>query len=252
MMSDGFRERTFIYTRYSFDSFDVLGPFIRGKHNQQQQRLTGLWKRLQWRSTSKHADETICLANMLGIDPDPLLRLEMEDWEGRMTKFLQTANIVPVAILFQPPPRLSQRGFRWAPVSFLISFRNMRARPYAVIPGTATVLPDGQGLSVSRTDIQLNPCDDGLPLIGMDFLLRLVPEGENPSLIRVGYVGPGPDETTDREARNVDGSRNLSEPAIILGQNLHSETIVDGALVDICKDESRDHLQCNFIAWVGL
>jgi hypothetical protein len=59
------------------------------------------------------------------------------------------------------------------------------------------------------------------------------------------------DEITDRKATNIDGSRNLKRPAIIVWQKLYSTSLLDGVVVDIVETAVR-RIQCNFITWVGL
>jgi hypothetical protein len=58
----------------------------------------------------------------------------------------------------------------------------------------------------------------------------------------------------DRQATNVDGSRNLKKPAILLGWSLFSGLLVDGILIDLAATEGEEGscLKAHFIAWVGL
>ncbi|KAI9699925.1 MAG: hypothetical protein M1820_006987 [Bogoriella megaspora] len=68
------------------------------------------------RITSRRNDETICIATTLGLDPCPLLRVAPAD---RMIVLLKMFPCVPVNVLFSSGTRMTQKGFRWAPTSFL-------------------------------------------------------------------------------------------------------------------------------------
>ncbi len=84
---------------------------------------------IQFRSTSHHKNEMICLAAILGLDPAPLLDIPDEDHDRGMVELLQMVEPLLLVVLFQPPPLLSQRGFCWAPTSFLNGSRNISSEP---------------------------------------------------------------------------------------------------------------------------
>lgn len=70
---DGQKDERHLYTRYSF----LANTFFQSFHPQQQtfpipRRIIDMWKQLQWRGTSRQADEPVCLASIVGIlSPDP-------------------------------------------------------------------------------------------------------------------------------------------------------------------------------------
>ncbi|KAL3481689.1 hypothetical protein BJX99DRAFT_253216 [Aspergillus californicus] len=101
---------------------------------------------LSRRSTTRKSDETICLATLLDLDPQPLLRMITQKtektngtWEEkqaedqrvsdlRMAAFVRMVYGFSPDFIFSPYPRLPLRGFRWAPRTYIsfISFPNDR------------------------------------------------------------------------------------------------------------------------------
>jgi hypothetical protein len=80
------------------------------------QRVARLWNALQWRSTSRASDETICVASLFGLDLAEILRTPKEK---RMRKLLEMQQWFPPGIIFMNAERLDDEGFGWAPKSFL-------------------------------------------------------------------------------------------------------------------------------------
>ncbi|KAK4940583.1 hypothetical protein LTR10_019342 [Elasticomyces elasticus] len=80
------------------------------------QRVARLWNALQWRSTSRTSDETICVASLFKLDLSEILRTPVEK---RMTKLLEMQQWFPPGIIFMDAERLAEEGFGWAPKSFL-------------------------------------------------------------------------------------------------------------------------------------
>ena len=68
---------------------------------------------LQHRTTTKADDEPICLTTLMNIP--------LEQFGGRpsMDHILGVLEIVPQGLIFIAGPRMTTRGFRWAPRSFL-------------------------------------------------------------------------------------------------------------------------------------
>ena len=71
---------------------------------------------LRWRQTSKPDDETLAIAGILNIDSSILLKYEGEARKARFWALLQS---VPKGIIHLPGPKLSLKGFRWAPQTLL-------------------------------------------------------------------------------------------------------------------------------------
>lgn len=81
---------------------------------------------LQWRTTSRPADETLAIASLLGVDPARLI-----DWpsQERMVRLLRALRKLPREILFMPGAKLDVDGFRWAPASFMMAHGGGVGRP---------------------------------------------------------------------------------------------------------------------------
>lgn len=86
----------------------------------ESRRLTLLCEELQWRSTSKSADEAICMATLLGLDLAAILSVPDEE---KMPLLFMLRQSFPSDILFWQGNKTQKRGFRWAPDSFLSRHR---------------------------------------------------------------------------------------------------------------------------------
>jgi len=80
--------------------------------------LNSLTRALQRRSTSKFSDEPICLASILGLDIDQVVRAGNTS-EIRMCAFYKQLSNLPQHILFHRTECLQTDGYRWAPRSFM-------------------------------------------------------------------------------------------------------------------------------------
>lgn len=78
--------------------------------------ITRLWNACQFRSTSEHQDESMCLAILLGHDPAPIVDAAVDE---RWCLFLRTQKVFPKDLLFSKGPRVGRDGYRWAPSSFI-------------------------------------------------------------------------------------------------------------------------------------
>lgn len=243
----GLKDFQKFYIRHSFLARTFFGPYVRKTLVAGSQHFKNVWKTLQWRSTSRRKDETICLATILGLDPSPLLEIADEELDLRMIKLLQMAGPFPLNLLYQPPPRLSPRGFRWAPTSFLSSFRNTATNPFLVANGIAKLGPNDKGLAFNSPGLALLPSDSPFPVIGTSFTVRLLPN--NDEILRFAVLYP---HDEDQTATNVDGTQNLNRPAFVTTGLVNSENDA-GVLVDIEEvDEATRTIKANFIARVRL
>lgn len=113
------------------------------------------------RITSRPGDEAVCAATSLGYDPSPLLKLkpdqmtEQELLEKRMIEFLRIMPTIPIGILFSTGPRLRQKGFRWAPESFLAPHGGVRS----VMPSESRL---EDGTIYRRPMAHLHPKGEGI------------------------------------------------------------------------------------------
>ncbi|KAF9639164.1 hypothetical protein BFW01_g10061 [Lasiodiplodia theobromae] len=114
------------------------------------ERVAHVWSALQWRTTSRAADELICVAALLGLDLGPLVDAPPE---RRMDVFLELQQFFPPGIIFASGPRLEAPGRRWAPASFMASQGN----EYAVLDsGALPAYFDERGLFVEYPGLRLH------------------------------------------------------------------------------------------------
>lgn len=119
-------------------------------------RVRDIWTAVQWRSTSYEVDETICLANMLGLDLSPILtisRFDPEACENRMKAFILLQRHFPTESIFESSHRLDVKtrsnmiaeGFRWAPKSFVFH----TSRPEQLVRSSPLAHADTAGIHLS-------------------------------------------------------------------------------------------------------
>ena len=161
-----------LYTRFDQDAVAAFKPILEnhrdvkfsGKPGQAslpgpRVSLGSTLRSLQWRSTSRRGDETVCIATLLGLDPLPVLDIPEMEHSRRMIQLLQIVPEIPLGTIFQPPPQLGVEGFRWASPSFLASVRNTETLP-TLISGhevMAKLGPLGTGLVVKQPGLMMDP-----------------------------------------------------------------------------------------------
>lgn len=201
-----------------------------------------MWRQLQWRCSSHAADEAVCLATVLGLDPGPILEIAATALEQRIIRFLKQARLLPLVILYQPPPRLSHTGFRWAPNSFLNCFRELHTNPFRIIRGWGEVEPNGGGLLFARAGVKMQLISSHSPVLGTDFAVHLNAD----NFLQISYW-----YDHDRMATNVDGTRHLQSPAIIF---LSGPGDGEPAILVDCIEHGTaiEPTKANFIALVSV
>ena len=263
--SDGFRSFRDLYSAIEVDNraddrdlyyndeyHDFFSPFLsnlEGTPLGQGSRFELIWKLIHDRATSFQADEPVVLANAIGVNPESILAISRDDPDERMLRFWQSLAEIPILILFETPPQLTTRGFRWAPKTLLSCFRKVGTNPFSPNPGFGHIGPGGKGLQLKRPGFRLTSDQSRLPLIGDNFSLR-VASLDSSKMFCVRYWGPI-EAPWDGEACNVDGSRSLREPAIILKWEPFGVPGTDAVLVDLCQEnEDGNGLSCDYIASV--
>lgn len=89
--------------------------------------VAAVWKALQWRTTANPSHETLALATLLDIDTDDFVDpRDGSQTDGRMQKLLGYLSAcrpcpIPPGMIFLPGPRLLEKGYRWAPQTWLSS-----------------------------------------------------------------------------------------------------------------------------------
>ncbi|KAI4265408.1 MAG: hypothetical protein L6R38_009446 [Xanthoria sp. 2 TBL-2021] len=121
---------------WSFN-YTLRGPLmvqyqsLRGFRTQElgtAERIKYLMNALAFRATSVAADETVCLAALMGFNVQDILDVEDPNpdtpsklAEARMTKFWSLFDRVPAAIVKFDGPTLTADAYEWAPSSLLLS-----------------------------------------------------------------------------------------------------------------------------------
>jgi hypothetical protein len=82
--------------------------------------LRHVFNAVAWRSTSKPEDEVVCLAILLGVEPDSFLGT---DPKQHIPQLLLELEKIPISLLFVPGERHRAACFPWCPKSFLKSRR---------------------------------------------------------------------------------------------------------------------------------
>ena len=118
--------------------------------------LTSLWNALRWRTTSHEQHETLALAILLQIDTKPFddamisVSSDFQQDQGRLDRKMQmllseisrkAKDAIPAELIFLPGPKLSSRGFRWAPRTWLHACDHKLPRPLSSQQTKLT--PDG-------------------------------------------------------------------------------------------------------------
>ncbi|KAL8757991.1 MAG: hypothetical protein Q9184_004062 [Pyrenodesmia sp. 2 TL-2023] len=128
----------------------------------QSEFLALVWKATQWRSTAHPIHETLSLATLLNLDTD-FFANDVKPKEGtdeyqqecddRMVELLSrfaamSSCPIPPGMIFLPGPRLTKRGFGWAPRSWLSSHEIDSPDPLSLPDQGNTRLNLTQGLEV--------------------------------------------------------------------------------------------------------
>lgn len=98
--------------RAVFSDYAVLQYLPQGS----SERLSLIWNMLPFRATSRLSDEAVCLAALLGIDTASILDTPANQ---RMEKLWSIMPSIPSGCIFWIGPKLTAKGFRWAPATFL-------------------------------------------------------------------------------------------------------------------------------------
>ncbi|KIW13128.1 hypothetical protein PV08_08315 [Exophiala spinifera] len=127
-----------------------------------------VWNACRTRTNSKAQDEAFCLAVMLGLDTLPILAApNNEKWK----RLLLLQKYFPIDLLFSPVPRLSEPGYRWAPLPFswykgtkVYLKRNSTALGEASDKGLSFTAP-GMVLAPLQTPLRTEPITSSMILM---------------------------------------------------------------------------------------
>ncbi|MCJ1324701.1 hypothetical protein MMC10_001363 [Thelotrema lepadinum] len=121
--------------------------------------VANVWKAVQWRTTAHPRHETLALATLFNLETDTFAdasnstsQLGNNALQERMVKLLDLlADVqpcpIPSGMIFLPGLHLSQKGYRWAPRTWLSACQIDYPDPLSIDYGPAKLI-DGSGLEV--------------------------------------------------------------------------------------------------------
>ena len=136
--------------------------------------LAAVWKATQWRSTTHLTNETLSLATMLNVHTDifagpNMWSEESEEYqqacdERMITLLYNFATMstcpIPAGMIFLPGPRLSRKGYGWAPRTWLSSHEIDSPDPLSLPSIGNTRLTESHGLEVQYPGFLLHDLGD--------------------------------------------------------------------------------------------
>ena len=132
--------------------------------------VANVWKATQWRTTEHRVHETLALATLFNLDTDSFAdasntvtsdnNIDEAELDFRMQKLLSLLSNqhpcpIPSGMIFLPGPRLSGKGFRWAPRTWLSGHPVEYPDPLSIDDKHAQ-LRDGEGLDVRFPGFRLH------------------------------------------------------------------------------------------------
>jgi hypothetical protein len=185
-------------------------------------RFARIWNALQWRSTSRASDESICVASLFGLDLPEIVRAPVEQ---RMKRLLEMQEWFPPGIVFMDGERMQEDGLGWAPKSFMAR----RENEFGLLD--AESLPayfDEHGLYVTFSGFLVKPTQR--PLSDIFFLLN----EDSGSTYLVQWQ-------RERHSMKWDvlGPHVLRRPAILTSRDAAHKAESVGILVNIYREEDE-------------
>jgi hypothetical protein len=160
------------------------------------------------RATSRSSDEPICIATLMGLDPQILLDTDPKD---RMQMLYACLGTLPAGLVFLPVPKLEAEHFRWAP-------RSLIGIPISL---TATQV------LLSEEDSEAEVTDSGVRLQAMGYPLASLDTPLNSNF----YIFPGPPgsipaEEEEGRLTNIDKVRSNNQQVVAIVH--YDQTVQDG------------------------
>ncbi len=203
-------------------SFWLTFHQLKTPQSSQAEKLGILSRDVGWRTTSWAEDESICYANILGMDTKRLLNAPGGD---RMRLFWSLQKEIPSAILFEPGQKLQDDGFRWAPSSLL----NMR-------------MDEDYQLSICQDWAYVSPQGLFVDCFGFHLRLHAKPRG---GVVRfkhkreqTWYIMIGSDDMNPEDWENA-FVPELQSPILVLRKEVDDVDSTDGILTSYQKEDSE-------------
>lgn len=112
-------------------------------------RMRSCARYLRSRDTSRAEDESVCVANILGLKASEVLK--EDEAVDRMSRFYDLVGQFDPRLIFHDHPHLLSDGYRWAPETFLRQLPDLltwREGGRYGDPPPVTIIPNGGGLPV--------------------------------------------------------------------------------------------------------
>ena len=197
---------------------------------------------LEYRTTSRYEDEPLCLASILNLDVQRILRAP-----HRMQVFYSNVKELPSDILFHEGECLQVDGFRWAPQSLLSSGRSK-----ATLLRTSrlpTAMISEKGLHVRFPGLVLNvqiPLEAGIEPLLRDVSnsnsIRRLSAPPSHSWLDISHSTNPLRKEWKRRKAFIDDIAQAKQPAVIMNPLEKREVIV----VDIIREE--EILYCSYMS----
>ena len=132
-------------------------------HGSDRQILYFVVEALKFRSTSVATDEALCLGGILNLDMAKVLEVPAEQ---RMERVWDLLSDIPQDVIFLDAPKLSSKGFRWAPATLRMptGTENLFSQLFWEMDKPAG-LRSNDGLKVEFDGFLFRPLD-GVPSLG--------------------------------------------------------------------------------------
>lgn len=234
------RTRSFKTARLDSVFAGALGllKFIDGtllKHGELHERIAALTKALSDRATSKAEDETICLAGLLNLGDNVVVKLLDTPAEERMVRLMSSIDVFPSDFIFGDSPRiLGVPGCGWMPTSLLNT------------SGNATLaMGDEKALRCSAGLVVTFP---GLRLQDPNARPTTVTHGGNRMRVLIAIEGRVYQTVLTPTAGKWHGYP-ISQLGLILRHPIVDHTPVQAVLVADCHDGVANVILCKYYAF---
>lgn len=218
--------------------------------------VASVWKVVQWRTTSHAEHETLALATLLQVDTDLVTERRNitmdqagtsdDDLQWRMRALLSALGTVkpsaiPSGMIFLPGPRLTVRGFGWAPKTWMAERKVDHPDPLSRETHAATLR------------------DEGLEVTYPGFLLHLLGKGDASIDITDELLFPSDSSLLEwylitRADRHEDlpSGEQLSKPLAIILSSLKPKTIPEIAILVAIEENRGDVLHVGILCRVWI
>ncbi|KAF2177131.1 hypothetical protein K469DRAFT_697488 [Zopfia rhizophila CBS 207.26] len=234
--------------------------------------IASVWRAAQWRTTSHLEHETLALATLLNLDyqnksvgTTELLKQEEDKkkkLDEKMIHFWElleesSPGAIPPGIIFLPGDRIEERGFGWAPRSWMLAQGIDHPDPMSMISKPATLSPEKGGLLVEFPGFLLH-CQDRDTMLRDTMLTDTKGQGiwfPSDNSLSEWYHLEWADDKRYSTKIGINHDYRHEDLAIILCRSRPREIAEIGLLVEIYKTRTqrelgKDHKQRIFAVYL--